>query len=181
MADKILTQARVHELFDYDPLTGVLTWRHRAGMKGSWNARHAGKPAGYNRTDPSRYRVVGVDGRLFYAHRIIWCYVRGIWPEEIDHVDHDGWNNRWVNLREVDHRENHRNKPLRADNTSGHNGVRWHQPTDKWQATITDEGRQLSLGYYATKTEAIHTRKLFEKLLGFHENHGRGAATPRKG
>jgi hypothetical protein len=47
----------------------------------------------------------------------------------------------------------------RADNTSGHAGVYFHQGKNRWHATITVHTRRIHLGWYANKNLAIKVRK----------------------
>lgn len=52
------------------------------------------------------YILVGVDNRLYLAHRLIWMMVYGEWPNVIDHKNGDPSDNRLVNLRNVNQSEN---------------------------------------------------------------------------
>ena len=97
----------------------------------------------------------------------------GRWPEgEIDHIDGNGLNNRWNNLREVTPTENQRNARKRSDNTSGTTGVGWHKQRQKWKAQIRINGTQKHLGYFDSKEEAIWAREAANKEHEFHPNHG---------
>ncbi|HFN3771038.1 TPA: HNH endonuclease signature motif containing protein, partial [Enterobacter hormaechei] len=89
-----LTAEMVRELLEYDPTTGLLTWKtcRKKVQKGSV----AGSVCGNGRKLYVKVRI----GRLYRAHRLIWLLVTGEWPKcHIDHVDNDGTNNRWSNLR----------------------------------------------------------------------------------
>ena len=96
----MLTADRVLELLDYDPETGHFRWRVTKGSK-----RMAGEVAGclYGKG----YWSIGIDRRLYYAHRLAWLYVHGEWPKRvIDHINRDKLDNRIVNLRDVTISEN---------------------------------------------------------------------------
>ena len=103
-----LTQRIVRELLDYDPDTGVLTWRWRARkwfgsdrIWHSWNAKHAGKRA-FTAIDTYGHAHGSLLGHLYRAHRIIWLWMTGRWPTlEIDHLNHRRDDNRWCNLEDA--------------------------------------------------------------------------------
>lgn len=165
----------IREFSDYDPETGLLTWRHRAEHWFAsteschrWNNRFEGAAAGsvhYN-----GYLRVTFFGDKFLAHRIIWVWVTGEVPSgEIDHVDHNRLNNAWGNLRAVDRAENCKNTSQYSTNTSGVTGVRWDTERCKWRAEV---GRKL-LGRFATFNEAVSVRRAAEAAHGYHKNHGR--------
>jgi hypothetical protein len=45
------------------------------------------------------------------AHRIVWTMMTGEKPSMlIDHIDSNGMNNRWENLRQATHQENRNNR-----------------------------------------------------------------------
>ena len=140
-----ITQARLKELLDYDPSTGVFTWRRRSDVLPRWNTRYAGTRAGTNWK--GRYRQVGVGGRIYLEHRLAWFWVIGLWPKEIDHVDCDGLNNRWDNLRTCTHSENQGNARARIS-AAGLKGV--GRSGNKYTARI----RGGYLGTFETKESA---------------------------
>lgn len=119
------------------------------------------------------YIKIGVNGRHYKAHRIAWLLIHGYWPEEIDHINGDGYDNRLSNLREVTHKENQRNQKLLSNNKSGTCGVFWKKQDSVWGAQIKINGRQKHLGYFKDKSDAILARKAADREHGFHENHGR--------
>lgn len=164
----MLTQDRVKELLTYDPKTGVFRWKvNRSNIK-------AGSVAGCESLkNGKRYWLIRVDGKLFHAHRLAWLLMQGEFPlEQIDHIDGNGLNNQIENLRAVSTTENLRNQRKNSKNSSGAAGVRWYRPTRKWQARIKVGRKDIHLGYFADKSEAISARKAAEIKYGFHANHG---------
>src|SRR5690606_11618117 len=119
------------------------------------------------------YREVGIDGRLYKAHRVIWLYIAGEWPDEIDHINGDRSDNRFANLRAVSRAENMRNKRSYKNNRSGQNGVSWHNQDRRWIAYITINGKFKRLGGFINKDDAIAARLKAEAEYGlFQKRHG---------
>lgn len=159
----MLTQEDIKELFVYCPNTGALTRRKAYG------SINIGDPVGYK--NKRGYVVVSIKQKKYYAHRIAWIHVTGSWPtDQIDHINHNRSDNRFVNLREATNLENHKNKTLSKRNTSGILGVYFHK--GKWVAAICINTVQTGIGRFASKDEAIQARKDAEFIHGFHENHG---------
>lgn len=148
----------IRERLSYDPLTGVITWRYCDKVSKKAN-RLAGKPAGciYGNGN-SRYWEIRVSNHLYNAHILAFICMTGEAPPpgmEIDHIDGDGLNNRWSNLRLCNKSQNQANSRLRRTNTSGFKGVCWHGQHKRWMARIHHKGRQIHLGLYDTP-EAAH-------------------------
>lgn len=53
---------------------------------------------------------------------------------------------------------------LHVGNKSGHKGVRWNESRKKWTAHIGFKGKQISLGYFTDKEDAIAARKKAEEI-----------------
>ena len=174
----ILSQSKLKELFDYDPLIGVLVWRtrpreHFSTDRGwsSYNARFSGNPAG---GPASRgYLRVFVDGSSFLVHRIIYKLIHGLDPEQIDHINGVRDDNRASNLRSVTGQVNHQNIKLPANNTSGIIGVNWSKQKLKWRAIIRADGKDIHIGSFDDIEDAAAARLAAEIKYGFHKNHGR--------
>jgi hypothetical protein len=157
MAERQLTQEYVRSLFEYDPETGVLTWKERpiehfksSRARNIWNARFAWKIAG---TMSDGYVQICIHGALYYGHRLAWFYVHGEWPEHgIDHKDRSRNHNRMDNLRDATQADNVCNASLSKRNTSGCKGVWAHGK--RWVAQIARNKKRFHLGVFDTKEEA---------------------------
>lgn len=145
----------LRELVHYDPDTGDFTWRNRADRSSQWNGRYAGKIAGARSLSHNRHSI-RVDGRCYYAHRLAWLYMTGVWPSgEIDHHDCNPSNNKWANLRHATSSQNNANTRTPRHNTSGYKGVSWVKTHNLWKAQIAVGRRTIFIGYYRT-AEAGH-------------------------
>jgi hypothetical protein len=165
----VITQEQLKELLHYCPETGVWTWLVSRGR-----ARN-GSEAGHIilKQNGKKYRCIGVLGVLHLAHRLAFLYMNSAFPEAgVDHEDGNGLNNRWQNLKAATSADNAKNQRLREDNVSGTPGVSWHKRDCKWQAIITVNQKQKSIGHFSRKEDAIAARKKAEAELGFHKNHG---------
>ena len=82
----------------------------------------------------------------------------------VDHIDGDITNNKLSNLRWVTHEENMQNRKKHSNNRSGITGVYWYKTLQKWQASITLNGKTKHLGRYEMLHEAVRARKYAEAL-----------------
>lgn len=167
----ILTPEYLKEVLYYDPETGLFTWIKRLS-RGAKIGDIAGCTATHCKAK-KKYIVIGIKNKVYLAHRLAWFYMTGKWPkEQIDHADGNGLNNKWDNISESTHAQNCKNVRLRTDNISGCSGVCWHKLSGKWRARISVNKKELSLGLFENKKDAIESRKAAEKKYGYHENHG---------
>jgi hypothetical protein len=179
MAPIEITADIIRLLIDYDPETGKLFWRARPASMFptlracySWNGRYAGKEA-FTAQTAQGYLKGALFNRTFRAHRVAFAAFHGRWPDEVDHINGNGMDNRIDNLREVSRLENAKNLPMQRKNTSGHIGVHWHKSARKWVASIGVSGRVLHLGCFASIEQAVQAREAAAVEHGFHPNHGR--------
>lgn len=148
----------------YEPDTGRLVWKVSRGF-----TARAGTPAGNTVVrNGGRYRVVTVENRRFYAHRVIWILHNGPIPRgmTIDHMNGDGTDNRLANLRLATRAENHRNKQVSKANRTGVRGVYVHSQTGAYTAQITTDGKCRHLGCFSTLEDAAAARR--EAELKYH-------------
>lgn len=165
------SQKYLRECFDYDPDTGLLTWRERPRshfatpyQHALWASRWAGRPA-FRELDRDGYCGGRLDGRRRKAHRIIWKWLHGSEPIQVDHIDRNRSNNRANNLRSVTHLENMKNRNRQANNTTGCTGIVRHR--DRWSARIKVEGRVHYLGVFDDLEDAKAARREAELRFGF--------------
>lgn len=72
----------------------------------------------------------------------------------VDHINHDGLDNRRANLRICTHSDNQRNVRSHRDAGSKYLGVHWNKNAGKWQVRIVADGRRKGLGYFTCEIEA---------------------------
>ena len=167
MEKKELTQSEVHRVLCYNPFSGNFMWRipphPMARIK-------IGGIAGTTWRDPRNgrsYRRIRLYGRAYAAHRLAFLYIRGYWPpQEIDHKDRNGLNNRWLNLREATHSQNQANGSHYKNNKLGIKGV--HRRTNgKYHAQIKFNNKKYHLGDFDTPEAASHAYiKAAKKYFG---------------
>jgi hypothetical protein len=81
----------------------------------------------------------------------------------VDHINHDGMDNRRVNIRSCTQRENNKNIGMRKDNTSGFVGVSFVKKIGKWNAALQVDKKYIGLGNFLIKQDAIDARIAGEK------------------
>ena len=149
---------RLKEILSYSPDTGIFTW------KVSHPRAKAGSPAGA--IDHYGYVVIRLDGVLYKAHRLAWLYVKGEWPtKNLDHINQIKCDNRISNLRSVGQSVNMHNARIKSTNKSGVAGVCWRQDRRKWCARIKIGYKNIFLGNFDCKDEAVQARRQAEKRL----------------
>lgn len=162
----MISQKRIQELFDYDQETGYVinrVTRCPTALKGD----RAGT------VGVKGYRQVYLSGTIYYEHRLVWFYVHGYWPIQIDHINGDRSDNRLANLREVTQSQNNANSD-RSKDASRLRGAYWIPERHKWRADIQIDGQTKYLGYFGT-AEAAHSAYLAaaETIYGEHAYHNR--------
>lgn len=139
----MLTQKVVQDLFDYRDgclFNRVTRSNHIAGER-------AGSISG-------RYRRITIRGIQYPEHSVIWLHVKGFYPSQLDHINHDAFDNRIENLRVCTSAENLRNRRTSKRNKTGYKGVSFHKLNKKFECHIGVDGRPLYLGCFSTAEEA---------------------------
>lgn len=161
------TQEMVQSLFDYKE--GYLYWK-----VSTTNSIKVGDVAGKSVND-SGYNIVGIAGKTYRLHRIIFLYHNGYLPKIVDHIDGNRSNNKIENLRSANDFQNSRNARLSKRNTSGIKGVCWARHVNKWLVQVRQGGSKKYLGLYddleLAELVAIEARNLFHKEYANHGKH----------
>lgn len=154
----MLTQNELKQLFNYDPETGIFRWKiYRQGIKKN-------NIAGCK--DRQGYCTIRVKGKDYKAHRLVWLFVYGYFPEnQIDHINKIKNDNRICNLREISNQCNIRNCGLRKDNTSGVKGICWYKKIQKWTVYITINRKTQYIGRYKDFDDAVCARLAAEQCV----------------
>ena len=143
--DLQITHAQLLALVRYDPETGHFTSLvRRQGVRKD-------RPLGS--VEPNGYRRLRLAGTRYMADRLAWFYMTGAWPEvTVDHRDLNRANDRWGNLREATHSQQHAN--TRGQMPPGLKGAHWNRFRGHWQSYIKVNGKSLFLGRFETPEEA---------------------------
>ena len=163
----------LRNLIHYDSESGQMVWRPRSDNL-SFTTRWAGKRV-FTSDNGKGYKTALVMGRRLTAHRVAYAIFYGRAPRgEIDHINGVREDNRIQNLRDVPAAINRRNSARSSRNVSGVTGVSWKKAYSKWQACFQVDGKQIHLGYFSRKEDAIQTLLRERAKYGYHDNHGRG-------
>ena len=157
-----LTAEDVRAAFTYDPDTGVIERRDSSAKR----REHTGT---INHRRDTSYRVLCLNYRKLYAHRVAWLIAHGEIDSGlvIDHINGDGLDNRLENLRLVPRSLNQRNRRLSRSNRTGVTGVNHHK--NGFAAGCAGE----YLGHFPTLEEAAAARAAAEPRLGVIRNNRR--------
>jgi len=90
-------------------------------------------------------------GKIIYMHRIIMNEPKGLF---IDHINHDGLDNRRDNLRIATATQNRRNSRSVKTGTSKYKGVHYRKDFKKYRARITVGNKRISIGHFDSEEEA---------------------------
>jgi hypothetical protein len=139
-----LTQEEVKKQFYYNPETGILT-----RMSGKFNGK------AQSCKDSNGYVMTYCNGKSYKAHRLIWLYLYGYFPSEIDHINSIKDDNRKINLRDCTKSLNHYNRITKSKKS----GIRAKGVTkngEHFRVEIYVNKTRISLGTYKTEDEAAH-------------------------
>ena len=138
----------VRRWLDYDPETGVFTWKQRPS-RAVREGYTAGSVGHYG------YMLIGLKGEIVMAHKLAWLIMKGEWPAgEVDHIDRNRSNNAWRNLRLCSRSENQENR-RGGRGVSQYIGVSYQGGrAAPWVARIMKNRKSVWLGRFACETAA---------------------------
>lgn len=147
----MISRKELKKHLNYNPDTGIFTWKIRKGRQGP------GDIAGTLTSNGYISICIGKIYRHLSAHRIAFLYMTGSIPEFVDHIDRNKSNNKWSNLRKATKSQNSGNTNIMSTNTSGYKGVSYRKTgkrIKRWYAQIRIKDKPTFLGYFLTKEEA---------------------------
>lgn len=124
------------------------------------------------------YAQYSKNSDTFYALRSTWSkganirevesmhrFIMGVKDTDliVDHINHNGLDNRRSNIRACTHTENLRNQKPNKKFSSQYVGVNFCKKSRKWLASINIDRKMVNLGYYLTEVEAAIVRDKFAK------------------
>lgn len=134
--DRYPTQEELRRFFLYDQITGHFL------------RRSDGKRMDHPDRVDSRYtrRRVSVSGKWFKAHRLVFIWMTGAHPEEVDHIDGNPSNNAWENLRSATRLQNCANIKAR--------GYFYHKEKNRYRVNVKVDGKLHFIGNFKSPDEA---------------------------
>jgi hypothetical protein len=110
----------------YNPDTGEFT---RNGKKAGW-------------VNSNGYLVITVSGKDHRAHRLAYFLMTGSWPlKDMDHINGNRLDNRWINLREASRSQNLFNKRIQSNNKLGIKNVSFN--LGKYRVELRKNGKRV--------------------------------------
>ena len=140
-------------------------------------------PEDYERL--SKYKWYAIkSSSTFYAARCVWDplnkkkqtikmhreILNPPHPLVVDHINHNGLDNRKSNLRPSTRTQNNMNRLCikRKGSPSKYKGVMWHKHTKKWNVQICYNGKRRTIGYFNDEIEA--TKAYDEAAKKYHRD-----------
>lgn len=169
----MIEHEELKNLLHYNPDTGVFTWLPSKG-KGSGMRKGVAGTVNFK-----GYRYIKVAGKSRFAHRLAWFYMTGRWPEDqLDHINGERDDNRWLNLREASNGQNMENIAGPHGKTiTGVLGVTFRR--SRYEARIQQGNRRFHVGTFKTKEAADAAYREAKRVLHSHNERLLGDADTR--
>lgn len=163
---KEVTQDRVRECFNYINGHFFPLSRNRQAVKRDMSVGYKTRVG---------YHQIGLDGKLYYRHRLVFLYHKGFLPEFIDHINGDKSDDRIENLRECNKQENAINSKPHSDNKTGYKNVGFNKSNNNYRVRMFVKGTRIEGGSFDTLEEAsLKAKELREEHHGIFNFDKRG-------
>jgi len=96
-------------------------------------------------------RVNGKQQKHVLMHRQILDAKKG---QMVDHINHNGLDNRRENIRIATNRQNQWNQHKHRDSKSKYRGICWHKDYRKWMARISGPEGRITIGFFDSEDDA---------------------------
>ena len=96
-------------------------------------------------------KTFGMDGTVLSMHRMVVDAAKGL---IVDHIDHNGLNNRRSNLRLCTRKQNNYNTRPRKGCTSKYKGVSFSKEKNRFRVFINYNKKQYYIGVFKDEIEA---------------------------
>lgn len=106
---------------------------------------------GWMQGKTTKYAVRQEGGRRVLMHRVIAGVPSGLL---VDHINHDGLDNRRENLRAATYAQNSANSRKKRGKSTPYKGIERSDSAASWSARMRVNGRRLHLGSFATPEAA---------------------------
>ena len=158
----MLTQSIVLENFDHKD--GQLFWKKsRGNVKKFTKAGTLGSHG---------YYQIRFLGKTYLTHRLVYLFVHGQMPSQIDHIDGDKTNNRIENLRSCNQSENRMNAICSSLNKIGIKNVCWSKSNKRWRVQVKKQGKNVYDAHFEdlelAELVAIEARNKYHGLFAKH-------------
>lgn len=127
--------------------------------KYSWCVTKIGHNFYTSAYDPNKYKITKKHDRV-YMHRLLMGEHKG---KHIDHINHNGLDNRRNNLRIVSPSVNSLNKGVEKANSTGFSCVT--KRFNKYKASIRYNKKYIHGGFFKTPEEAFHKVQLMKNEI----------------
>lgn len=99
----------------------------------------------------SGYKIIKIKDTIFMYHRVVYKYLKGRVPRNLDHINGIKKDNRIENLRSATPSQNQGNRKQHSKNKSGTRGVSFDKNDKTWRCTLMINGIRKT--YHASKNK----------------------------
>ena len=116
----------------------------------------------------TRWFIVDNKIKIEYMHRFILKVKNGF---DVDHINHNGLDNRKKNLRVCTRSQNNMNSRKRKNQTSKYKGVYYNKRDNKWVSQIRHNKKTICVGCFLNEIDAAKAyNKAAKKYYGEYAN-----------